>query len=187
MACYFIQRHPEAEPAEMVGWLLDAGLEKARGWQKFQRGREAPPHSTSDLRVEEIGPDHGDAFASILCAAFDLGDLAEPWLAKLPGHAGWHVFMCFDGDQPAGTATLFVKDGLAWFDFAATAPAFRRRGSQGALLAARIKAALDHGCHAMFTCTGEEVPGDPQHSFKNILKAGFTEAYVRENYAPPKV
>ncbi|MCH7941753.1 MAG: GNAT family N-acetyltransferase [Proteobacteria bacterium] len=187
VARYFIQRHPQAEPAEMVGWLLDAGLVKTRGWQKFQRGREAPPQSPSDLRVEEIGPDQGAVFARILCAAFELGDLAEPWLARLPGHEGWRVFMCFDGDRPAGTATMYVADGLAWFDFAATAPEFRRRGSQGALLAARIETALAHGCRAMFACTGEDVPGDPQHSFKNILKAGFHETYVRENYAPPKL
>jgi GNAT superfamily N-acetyltransferase len=186
VARYFIQRHPEAEPPKMVDWLLDAGLEKTRGWQKFQRGRKTPPQSTSDLRVEEIGPDRGDVFARILCDAFDLGDVAEPWLARLPGREGWRVFMCFDGDQPAGTATMFTQDGLAWFDFAATAPAFWRRGSQGALLAARIKLALDLGCREMFSCTGEEVPGDPQHSFKNILRAGFHETYVRENYAPPK-
>ena len=183
---YFFQRHPEAEPPEMVDWLVAAGLEKTRGWQKFSRGREAPPVSASDLRVERIGPDRGFEFGRILCDSFDLGDVAVPWLAELPGHAGWHIFMSFDGDEPAGTGTMFVQNGLAWFDFASTSPRFRRRGSQGALLAARIKLALDLGCAAMFTCTGEEVPGDPQHSFRNIIKAGFSETYVRENYAPPK-
>ena len=187
---YFIQRHPQAQPPEMVDWLLAAGLEKTRGWQKFQRGREAPPQgdnkSTSDLRVEEIGPDQGMAFARILCDAFDLGAAAVPWLARLPGHGGWHIYMSFDGDAPAGTGTMFVQDGLAWLDFASTAPNFRRRGSQGALLARRVADALDLGCREMYTCTGEAAPGDPQHSFKNIAKAGFTETYVRDNYAPPK-
>ncbi len=36
----------------------------------------------------------------------------------------------------------------------------------------------------MLTTTGEEVEGDPQHSYKNIVRAGFREAYVRENFAP---
>jgi 2-keto-4-pentenoate hydratase/2-oxohepta-3-ene-1,7-dioic acid hydratase in catechol pathway len=31
-----------------------------------------------------------------------------------------------------------------------------------------------------------EVEGDPQHSYKNIVRMGFRPAYVRENYAPPK-
>ncbi len=28
--------------------------------------------------------------------------------------------------------------------------------------------------------TGEAVPEDPQHSYSNILRAGFSEAYLRE-------
>jgi len=31
---------------------------------------------------------------------------------------------------------------------------------------------------------GTSVPGDPQHSYHNLLKAGFREAYARENLAP---
>jgi hypothetical protein len=32
--------------------------------------------------------------------------------------------------------------------------------------------------------TGEAVPGDKQHSYRNIQKAGFKEAYLRENWIP---
>ena len=86
----------------------------------------------------------------------------------------------------AGAGALFVKDGLGWTDFGATAPEYRRRGSQGALLARRIDHAISLGCTSIFTCTGEDVAGDPQHSYRNILKMGFDAAYVRENYAPPR-
>lgn len=90
-------------------------------------------------------------------------------------------------DGPASArADCSRATGSPWFDFGATAPAFRRRGSQAALLAARVERALDLGCRAMYTCTGVAVPGDPQHSYKNILKAGFREDYVRANYAPPR-
>lgn len=186
IARYFVQVSPEARPASIVAWLEAAGLEKARGWQKFSRGRQPPPAATTDLNVREIGPENGESFARIACDAFDLGEAAVPWLARIPGREGWHVFMSFDGDRPAGTGTLFVKGGLASVDFGATAPAFRRRGSQGALLARRIEYALELGCTRMFTCTGEAVEGDPQHSYGNILKCGFTEDYVRANYAPPR-
>ena len=90
--------------------------------------------------------------------------------------------MSFEDDNPAGVGALYVKDGFGWTDFGATAPAFRQRGSQSILMAARLKLAFDLGCKKMFTCTGVNVPGDPQHSYSNILKAGFTEEYVRENY-----
>lgn len=183
---YFVQRHPAAQPAELADWLLAAGLQKVRGWQKFSRGRDAAPKVETDLRVEQVGPEQGAAFGRIVCDAFDLGQAAAPWLARLPGRPGWHVFMTFDGERPAGTGTLFIQDGLAWFDFGATAPEYRRRGSQSALLARRVQHALDAGCRKLLTCTGEDVPGDPQHSYRNIQKAGFQEDYLRENYAPPK-
>ena len=74
----------------------------------------------------------------------------------------------------------------AGLDFGATAPAFRQQGSQSALMAARIAHAASLGCHTLMTCTGEDVPGDPQHSYSNILRAGFEPTYLRENFAPPK-
>jgi hypothetical protein len=30
------------------------------------------------------------------------------------------------------------------------------------------------------------VPGDPQHSYANILRAGFAETTLRPNWAPPR-
>ena len=51
-------------------------------------------------------------------------------------------------------------------------------------LAPDTQRALDLGCKKIFTCTGVDVPGDPQHSYKNILRAGFVEEYVRDNYEP---
>ena len=183
---YFVQVHPEARPGELTDWLRAEGLEQARGWQKFQRGRDAVPEVRTDLRVAQIGPEKGEAFGRLVCDAFDLGEAAVPWLARLPGRPGWHIFMSFDGEEAAGAGALFVKDGLAWSDFGATALKHRRRGSQSALLAQRIRHALEVDCRQIFTCTGVQVPGDPQHSYNNIRKMGFREDYVRDNYAPPK-
>jgi hypothetical protein len=57
---------------------------------------------------------------------------------------------------------------------------------QRALLAHRCRQAEALGCRRVHTCTGEAVPGDPQHSYNNILRCGFRETYVRGNWAPPK-
>lgn len=185
---YFVHRHPAAGPADLEDWFEAAGWEKARGWMKFERGdAPPPPDAPTDLEIREIGPERGNDFARIACDAFDLGPQAVPWLAALPGRDHWRVFMTFDGDQSAGTGALFVQGDTAWTDWGATAPRFRKRGSQRALLARRIAAALDMGCTRVFTCTGEEVPGGPQHSYANILRCGFRETYVRANWAPPRV
>ena len=181
---FFVHHHPDAIPRELPEWYGEAGLVRARGWQKFERGRESVASATTDLSVRLAGPDDGEQFAKIVCSAFDLGDIAIPWLARLPGRDAWHVFMSFDDGKPAGAGALFVKDGIGWTDFGATAPEYRRRGSQSAVLAARIEHALDLGCDRIFTCTGEAVEGDPQHSYRNIDKAGFRRSSVRENYAP---
>ena len=187
IARFFVQVHPEARPATLTQFLEAHGLVKARGWQKFARGRDLVPARRTDLQVKLIDTEHAAASAKIACAGFDLGDNAQPWLALLPTCDRWHVFMAFDEDQPAGTGAIFIDGDTAWTDFGATAPAFRKRGAQFALLAARIAFALDHGCKQIFTCTGEDVPGDPQHSYSNIVRCGFKETYVRANYAPPRV
>lgn len=92
--------------------------------------------------------------------------------------------MSFAGDVPAGTGALLLKDGVAHLDWGVTHPEFRRRGGQSAVLARRIGDALALGCDLLVTTTGEAVPGDPQHSYNNILRTGFEEAYLRENWAP---
>jgi len=183
---YFVQVDRRRTPNQIARWLLSTGLEKARGWQKFRRGRDAIELAETELKVQEIGAEYGLEFAQIVCNAFDLGIQAEPWLAELPGRQNWHIFMSFEGDQPVGTGALFMQDGIGWTDWGATAPEFRKRGSQRSLLAIRIERALELGCASIFTCTGEDVPGDPQHSYSNIMRAGFEEHYLRENYAPPR-
>lgn len=181
---YFVQLHPDARPAELPEWMNSEGLKPDRGWQKFSRGPVKVDDRETDLTVREIGVEFGIAFGEIICDAFDLGDKAIPWLAKLPGRKDWHIFMSFAGDKPAGVGALFVRNGFGWTDYGATALEFRRRGGQGAVMAARLHRAIELGCKKIFSCTGVSVPGDPQHSYSNILRAGFKEEYVRENYAP---
>lgn len=183
---YFVTVHPDARPAALHDWLLQRGLEEARGWVKFSRGREAPPEAETDLTVRRARPEDAAAFGRIEAGAFDLGAPGAVLMAGLVGRIGWRVYMTFDGDEPAGCATLFVRDGVAWLDWGATAPAFRGRGSQSALLRQRILDAIDLGCDLLATTTGEEVPDDEQISYGNIVKMGFRPAYTCRNYAPPK-
>jgi hypothetical protein len=162
-----------------------AGLERARAWQKFERGRDEPvPQVETEFTLRQATPDEGEAFARIVCNAFDLGEPAIPWIARLPDAPGWHAYIAWSGDKPAGTGAFFVSGDVAFFDFGATAPEFRGRGAQSANLAFRLRAALEMGCRRIHTCTGVEAPGDPQQSYANILKCGFRETYVREAWQP---
>lgn len=181
---FYVHVHPEAQPAELREWLLEAGLKKGRGWMKFHRGTEPAPEGTSPLDVRPIGPEHAADFGRILVPCFDLAEGSAALLASLVGREGWRCFMSFAGDEPAGTGALYIRDRIAWFDWGATHTDHRRKGGQNAALRARVREALSLGCRRMLTETGESVDGDPQHSYKNILKAGFQTDRVRENYVP---
>lgn len=181
---HFVHLHPMARPAELADWLSAAGYRRHRRWMKFVRGWEAPPAAATDLEVRRIGTEHAADFGRIVAEGFDLGDGGAGLVAALVGRPRWHVYMSFAGDEPAGTGALFVDGEIAWLDWGATTRAQRARGSQGAILARRVSDALDLGCRTMLTTTGEWVEGDPQHSYRNILRAGFQEGYLHENYVP---
>lgn len=184
---FFVQPHPSTSEDRIAPLCEAAGLERARAWQKFARGKnEALPEAESEFTIREVGPEECEAFARIICEAFDLGSAAIPWIACLPSAAGWHAFMAFSGDTPAGTGAVYISGEAAFTDFGATAPAFRGRGAQTANLAHRVQAALECGCGRVYTCTGIAVEGDPQHSYANILKCGFRESYVRAAWQPAR-
>ena len=181
---FFLHVVPERKDTDTDGLLVAAGYEKYRGWMKFIRGAGDIRTPNSDLEVRPVGPEQGAEFAAIVAQAFDLLPASESLVALLPGAEGHHTFMSFAGEEPAGTGVVFIDGDAAQLDWGTTHPDFRRRGGQTAVLSARIRYALDAGCTTISTATGEAVPGDPQHSYNNILKSGFSEAYLRENWVP---
>jgi GNAT superfamily N-acetyltransferase len=180
---FLVHVTPEARPPELRAWLGASGLRAFRGWMKFARGREAVVRPRTSLAVRRAGSELAPEFARIASAAFGLPGEAALLAGTLCGRTGWHCFVSFAEETPAGIGALYVDDKVGWLGFGATLPEFRGRGGQAAVLAARLEAALDLGCTTVITETGEAVPGDPQHSYKNILKAGFRELYLRENFA----
>ena len=181
---YFVHLSPEGKPEPLTELAERAGLVRDRAWMKFARSDVPVAQRITDLEIREIGPEYADDFGRIAGSAFDLEEIAWPMLAGLVGRAGWHVFMSFRGEVPVGTGALFVLDDVGWTDWGATDPAFRRQGSQSALLTRRIAHAVDLGCSLIGTCTGEAVPGEYQASYLNIQRCGFEEAGLRENYSP---
>ncbi len=184
VARFFLHVVPDAIGPERHELLAEAGFQQYRGWMKFSRGSGDIRPITTDLSIRQIGPDSAEDFAAIAGPAFDFLPDFQPTLACLVNAPGWRVFMSFDGKTPAGTGAVFMRDGVAYLDFGATHPDFRRRGAQSGVLSARLQAAIDAGCHSVITMTGEAVPGDEQHSYRNIMRAGFAPLYLRENWIP---
>lgn len=181
---FFLHVMPEIVTREVEQLLIAAGYRRHRGWMKFTRGPATARRVQADLSVRRIRPGEAAGFASIAGPAFGLDDASRPTIAALADDPHWHLYMSFDGTRPAGTGAFYRRGDIAYLDWGATHPDFRRRGSQTALLGKRIRDAVDAGCRTIVTMTGEAVPGEPQHSYGNILKAGFSEAYLRANWVP---
>ena len=93
--------------------LEAAGLEKRRGWHKFERGREAPPVRSTDLSIRQATAADAPAFGRIIADAFDLGEQAAPWLARLVGRPDWYTFMSFGEDgtpaDPGEVGEIYLR------------------------------------------------------------------------------
>jgi hypothetical protein len=175
----------EADAAE--GWLEAHGYERGYGWMKFLRDAHPPRFeapSGVDV-VELVGPDEAP-FGAIAALGFGLPAWAASLFAGLPGREGWRCYVARVDGEPQACAAMLIEDGIAEFGVAATLEAARGRGCQLALLRRRIVDAADAGCRTLFSETGERVPGRPSASYRNILRAGFEEAYVRPNWQRPQ-
>jgi hypothetical protein len=75
-----------------------------------------------------------------------------------------------DAEQLAAGLDWAASTGVDW------------RGCQTALLRRRIRDAAAAGCETLLVETGERTGDRPSASYRNILRAGFREAYVRPNW-----
>ena len=163
--------------------LRQRGFEPAYGWMKFVRDPHPPRFPASDgVEVVELSAPDEAPFGMIAAVGFGMPAWGAEFFAHLPGRDGWRCYVArVDGEAQACAATL-IDDGIAEFGIAATLEAARGRGCQTALLHRRIHDAAEAGCRTLFVETGERVPDRPSASYRNILKAGFEEAYLRPNW-----
>lgn len=172
---------PGAAAAET--WLQEHGFERAYAWMKFVRDPHPPRFPVPDgVEVVELTAPDEEPFGMIAAVGFGLPAWAADFFSHLPGHEGWHCYVARVGGEAQACAAMLVEDGIAEFGVAATLEEARGRGCQTALLHRRIRDAAEAGCHTLFVETGERVPGRPSASYRNILKAGFEEAYLRPNW-----
>lgn len=171
---------PASDAAE--AWLRSSGFTPGYAWMKFVRGAHPPRFAAPGLEVVEL-TDPGQApFGMIVANGFGLPAWASAFFAGLPGRDGWRCYAALVDGEAQACAAMHIHAGLAEFGPAATLEPARGRGCQMALLHRRILDAIDAGCHTFWVETGERVPDKPSTSYRNILKAGFEEAYLRPNW-----
>jgi GNAT superfamily N-acetyltransferase len=163
--------------------LRERGYERGYGWMKFVRDASPPDRPDPDgVEVRELDAGDGALLGRVVSAGFGL----PPWMGTLfegvCGTDGWRCYAALIDGEPVAAATLRVDGALAECGAAATLEAARGRGCQTALLHRRIRDAAAAGCRTLFVETGERTQDRPSASYRNILRAGFREAYVRPNW-----
>jgi GNAT superfamily N-acetyltransferase len=167
------------------GWLEANDFAPAYAWMKFVRDPHPPRFKTPDVEVVELGAASSEPFGAIAASGFGLPAWAGAFFADLPGREGWRCYVARVEGTAQACAAILIDGGVAEFGIAATLEPARGRGCQLALLHRRIVDAAEAGCHTLFVETGERVEDRPASSYRNILRAGFEEAYLRPNWTRP--
>jgi GNAT superfamily N-acetyltransferase len=183
---------PEGPPQlELRRSLLAAGLLRFhRSWVKLSRGggrvscldREPSPRAPL---ARPAGPSDAATVAAIIADGLAIPPPGRRVLEAAVVRAGWHAFLAELDGRPISAGLMFERDGVAYLAGGSTLPEYRRRGGQMAVLRARLERARALGCGQVTSETGEEVRGEPNSSFDNMVRLGFRPIGVWDNYARP--
>jgi hypothetical protein len=184
---YAVPVAPQAQPRELASWLERRGFTRGYAWMKFRRPCAGAPQAPTDLDVRVVGRDRGEDFGRVVAEGFGLPASIVPWIAALAGRANWVCVMALDGALPVAAGVVYVDGDCAWLGLGATLASHRRHGAQNALLARRLHEAAARGARVAVTETGERLADKPSASYRNILRAGFEEAYLRQNFLSPNL
>jgi GNAT superfamily N-acetyltransferase len=179
-----------ADPA-VVAILAGRGY-RLQGFENVLATRipDAPPSPAPDIAVETVAAGGYEQWLSLAVDAFanmdgsgsasdpvlpreDLERLLREAMGPTTAEGVTRYIARLDG-QPAGEAALNVEDGLALLAGSGTAPQYRGRGVQKALIAHRLHEAHRAGCDLAVVVTA---PGT--RSQENVMRRGFDLLYTR--------
>jgi GNAT superfamily N-acetyltransferase len=172
---FFVWLSPGPDMDVVRGWLEASGLSRIRrtGYPTLCRcTSSAPVQFRTDLEVRQVSADQIEA------ARDQLGETLWPEYANSAGRDSFFHYMAFDGTRPVAIAALCIFEDLGYLMAAATVESHRRRGAQQALIAKRIERAEQQACSILVSETLYML----EHSYRNLQRAGFREAYEKEVY-----
>lgn len=146
--------------------------------------RDGAPATAVDttLEVVEIGRSRAQEWAALYAEIHELSPAYAAWSASAIGREGWTHHLALDRDRPVAGAAMYVHEGLAWLGKMGTLEPHRKRGAQGALIAARVSAGRAAGVHTFALETAPDWPDLPGGSLRNAARAGFRPAYARPSW-----
>jgi GNAT superfamily N-acetyltransferase len=161
----------------LAGTLADAGAAQI-GFHTVVYGRPEPRPAPPAVRVRRVGPDEAAHFAELRLAGSEVPEEVRQQESKplldWPSRPDLRLYVASVDGSDAAAAVLAVSDGVGYLATAATLPAFRGRGCQAALIAARVADAAELGCGLVGS---QAAFGSP--SLRNLERAGLRVAYTK--------
>lgn len=184
---YAVPVAPRMQPPALGPWMQARGFTSGYAWMKFSRPCDIPTEAPTDLEIRVVDQKESSEFGRVVAEGFGMAPAIGPWVGALPGRPDWICVMGFTNGNAVAAAAAYVSGAYAWFGFGATLPTHRRHGAQSALLARRLAEAGARDAQVAVTETGERLPDKPSNSYRNILRSGFKERYLRQNYMSPPI
>lgn len=181
---FFIQLCPFQVQDKLSGLLASKGFYHYNNWAKLIRPVDIQlPEVQTALQIVEIGKEKADLFSQLVLFSFgwEGSQLARSIAARV-GLPGFYHYLIKKENRAIGAGALFVENKIATMAFAATLPEYRGMGAQRLLLKTRIEKVRELGCNYIISETAEDLPGRPVTSYRNMLRMGFEQAYLRENW-----
>ena len=173
---YFLPLAPVDGHADLGRRSERLGLQHYNNWIRLRRDlsdpADLPPTEPSDLDVRRIATKEAPTFGRLVATAFGYPPAIAPLAAQI-GRPRWHHSLAYERDTPIAAGAMYLADDIAWFGFAATDAAHRRRGAQRALVVRRLKDAADAGCRWVSVETAEDTVTKDAPSFRNLRRLGF--------------
>lgn len=178
-----LQFAPELLPEDFPRTAAARGLTEAGSLAKLGcEVKEIPPVATG-LRIARVAKDDAAAWGELIMTSFGApGTPLSQMIANSVAQPGFQAFAAWDGTTMVAGGNLFVHGDVASINTGGTLPAYRSRGAQSALIAARMDAAREAGCRWVFAEAGLPSPGEESSSLNNLRRAGLEVLYQRRNW-----
>jgi GNAT superfamily N-acetyltransferase len=169
------QQRPGSELAET--WLDWHGCEQGAVVRQYVRSpRPLPGGDAPGVRVRKLPPVVDEGLDCLLTATDSVPFLAGFLFIDLPCVPGWSCYFADLEGVPVACGSMRIEGGIALLGLDATLREASGRGCQSALIRRRLADAAAAGCHTAVALVPDE-GGRPSSAARNLLRAGFREAY----------
>ncbi|MCQ4085463.1 GNAT family N-acetyltransferase [Saccharibacillus sp. JS10] len=174
----------EVDPINATPSLLRELSEKGLFQESFQSVLYGLPSQQNfdfspEITIKEIkDAAHFEDFAGIHCVASGIDLVHKHHFVNnnigLLHRKGWRLFLAYWNEQPAAVGVMYNNEKIASFTLAATAPEFRKKGLQTALLKWRMNEAYRAGCELIVAQASSG-----SSSQNNMERIGLRMAWTR--------